>query len=197
MLLVAVQTNLNPYITSAFGQHSLLPAVNIIATVLGGTCILAIAKIVDIWGRSTGFLFLLLLNVIGNIVKATCKDVVTYTAGQTIYWVGHIGLLYIVDILLADMTTLKNRMLIFGINETPNIATTFAGPVIAELFYSESNFRWAFGAFTIILVGFCTPVAVVLLWHQRKAERLNLVEKTSSGRMWYQSIWHYLIEIDG
>ncbi|MBE3049625.1 hypothetical protein IMZ48_45450, partial [Candidatus Bathyarchaeota archaeon] len=95
MLLVAVQGNLNPYITSAFGQHALLPAVNIIATVLGGTCQLAIAKIIDIWGRSTGFLFLLLLNVIGNIVKATCKDVETYTAGHTLYWVGHIGLLYV------------------------------------------------------------------------------------------------------
>lgn len=197
MLLVAIQTNLNPYITSEFQQHSLLPVVNIIATVLGGTCQLAIAKIVDIWGRATGFLFLLLLNVIGNIVKATCKDVVSYTAGHTIYWVGHIGLLYVVDILLADMTTLKNRMIIFGINGTPTIATTFAGPAIAELFYTEANFRWAFGAFTIILVGICAPVTVVLLWHQRKAERLGLMEKTASGRTWYQSTKHYLIEIDG
>lgn len=193
---MAIQGNLNPYITSEFGQHSLLSAVNIIATVIGGTCQLTIAKIIDIWGRTTGFLFMILLTVIGNIVKATCENVVAYTAGHTIYWVGHIGLLYVINIMLADMTTLKNRMLIIGINGTPIIATTFAGPAIAELFYTESNFRWAFGAFTIILVALCVPVTVIMLLNLRKAERLNLRPKEPSGRTVLQSIWFYLIELD-
>ncbi|MBE3045454.1 hypothetical protein IMZ48_23485, partial [Candidatus Bathyarchaeota archaeon] len=46
-------------------------------------------------------------------------------------------------------------------------------------------------------VFFCAPVAVVLLMHQRKAERLGLLEKPASGRTWYQSILHYTIELDG
>lgn len=196
MLLVSVQSNLNPYITSAFQQHGLLPAVSIVATVLGGSCQLAIAKIVDIWGRDTGFMVLLLLNIVGGIMKATCQNVETYAAAHTIYWVGHVGLLYVISIMLADMTTLRNRMLIIGINGTPTIATTFAGPKIAELFYTNVNFRWAFGAFAIILVAFCIPVIVVMLWHSRKADKAGLIQKRKSGRTWYQSIWHYVIELD-
>ena len=129
-------------------------------------------------------------------MKATCKNVQTYAAAHTIYWVGHIGLLYVIDIMLADMTTLRNRMLIIGINGTPTIATTFAGPRIAELFYENVNFRWAFGAFAIILVGFCIPVIVVMLWHSRKADKAGLVEKRNSGRTWWQSIWYYVVELD-
>ncbi|SPO04706.1 related to transporter (major facilitator superfamily) [Cephalotrichum gorgonifer] len=196
MLLVSIQGNLNPYITSEFDLHGLSPVINIVSDILGGTSSLAIAKIVDIWGRTTGFMCLLLLNVIGNIIKATCQSIEAYAAGHTLYWVGHLGILYIITIMLSDMTSLKNRMLIIGINGTPNIAATFAGPKIAELFYENVNFRWAFGAFTIILVGFCIPVVLVMLWHQRKAEKAGLVQKTDSGRTWYQSIWHYVVELD-
>lgn len=197
MLLVSVQTNLNGYITSEFGQHGLLAAVSIIATVLGGSSGLSVAKIIDIWGRPAGFLFMLLLDSIGNIIKATCQNVESYIAGHTLYWVGHLNLLFVIDIMLADMTTLRNRMIILSINATPTIATTFAGPKIADLFWNESHYRWAFGAFTIILVAFCMPSAIVLLWNQRRAEKRGLVKKrAASGRTWYQSVKFYIIELD-
>lgn len=99
--------------------------------------------------------------------------------------------------MLADMTTLKNRMIIIGINNTPNIATTFAGPKIAELFYNNLNFRWAFGAFAIMLVGVCLPVMVMMLLLQRKADKAGLLQKTESGRTWVQSIWYYTVQFDG
>ena len=197
MLLVSIQTNLNGYITSEFSQHGLLSAVSIIATVLGGSSGLSVAKIIDIWGRPTGFLLMLLLDSIGNIIKATCKNVESYIAGHTLYWVGHLNLLFCIDIMLADMTSLRNRMLIFTINGTPTIATTFAGPRIADLFWTQNHFRWAFGAFTIILVAFCAPSAIVLLWHQRRAEKRGMIKRRAdSGRTWYQSVQFYIIELD-
>ncbi|KEZ43292.1 Siderophore iron transporter mirb [Scedosporium apiospermum] len=195
-LLVDVQGNLNPYVTSSFNEHGLTPTVNIVASVIGATCSLTIAKIIDVWGRVEGFVVLLAINLLGNILKAVCKNMYTYAAGHTLYWVGHIGLLYVIDIMLADMTTLRNRIIIYGLNGTPTIATTFAGPKIAELFYNEVNFRWAFGAFAIILVGFCIPVITVLLWHKRKAINSGLILKESSGRTTIQSIWYYVIQFD-
>ncbi|OQD89626.1 hypothetical protein PENANT_c002G09136 [Penicillium antarcticum] len=195
-MLSSVQSSLNPYITSSFDSHGLLPVVSVVSTILGGSSKLTLAKIIDIWGRVEGFLFMLLIIVIGLIMKATCTSMEMYTAAHTLYWVGHIGLTYVVEIMLADMTTLRNRMIMLGINGTPGIATTFAGPKVAALFYANLNFRWAFGAFCIILVGVCIPVAVVMLWMQRKAEKNGMLEKEHSGRSWWQSIAYYFVQFD-
>ncbi|GAB1206401.1 hypothetical protein APSETT445_005088 [Aspergillus pseudonomiae] len=166
------------------------------STILGGSSKLTLAKIIDIWGRVEGFLFMLLIVVIGLIMKATCKNIETYVAAHTLYWVGHIGMMYVVDIMLADMTTLKNRMIMLGINGTPSIASTFAGPRIANLFYINLDFRWAFGAFAIMITGTSIPVVGVMLYMQRRAHKVGALEKTVSDRTWWQSLVHYFIEFD-
>lgn len=191
-----MQSSLNPYITSAFGRHGLLAAVSIVPTILAGTAKLTLAKIIDLAGRIEGFIFMLLIVVLGCIIKATAQQIETYIAAHSLYWTGHLGLLYVIDVMLSDMTSLKNRMLILTINSTPTIATTFAGPRIAEIFYNESNFRWAFGAFSFIITGICLPVIVIMLWSQRKATKTGVLIRYDSGRNWYQSIAHVYIQMD-
>ncbi|ODA82459.1 hypothetical protein RJ55_00966 [Drechmeria coniospora] len=195
-LLQSVQGNLIAYITSEFSSHGLLSTTSIVATILGGVCNLTIAKVIDIWGRVEGFLVMLLLLVVGIIMKATCVNVQMYAAAHTLYWVGHIGLTYVVQIMTADMTTLRNRLILFGLQQTPIICTTFAGPKIAELFYTQANFRWAFGCFLIILVAICVPVAVIFLLSKRRAVRAGLYPTRNSGRTLWASTKHYVVEFD-
>ncbi|KAI0139403.1 MFS general substrate transporter [Hypoxylon sp. NC0597] len=196
MLLQSVQSNLVPYVTSAFNKHGLLATTGIVATIIGGVCKLTIAKIIDIWGRCEGFVVMVALVVIGMIMKATCTNVEMYAAAHTLYWVGHLGMQYIIDIMLADTTTLKNRMVMYGINATPTIATTFAGPRIADLFYTYVNFRWAFGAFSIILAVFCLPVAIIFILSKRKAVKLGIYPPRVKTRTAFESVKHYFIEFD-
>lgn len=197
ILLLSVHYSLVPYVTSEFSQHGLLATTSIVATVLGGVVGLAVAKIIDIWGRVEGFAAMVLLIVVGSIMKATCTSVEMYSAAHVLYWVGHGGLVYVIDVMLADMTTLQNRMIMIGINGTPMIASTFAGPRIAELFLENVNFRWAFGAFCIILVGFCIPIGVIFYINQQKALRLGVAEKNKSSRTVWGSCKYYFWEFDG
>lgn len=196
-LLGGVQGNLVPYVTSSFSQHGLLATTSIVASVLGGVSKLAIAKVIDIWGRIEGLCAMILLIVLGMVMKAACINVEMYAAAHTLYWVGHLGLLYIIDVVVSDMTTLKNRMIIFGINSTPGIAATFAGPRIAQLFLDEVNFRWAFGAFSIILVVFAVPVGIIFLLSHRKAVKMGVAQRQPSGRTAWASCKHYFVEFDG
>ncbi|PGH09701.1 hypothetical protein AJ80_07654 [Polytolypa hystricis UAMH7299] len=196
MLLSTVSDGLTPFVTSLFEKHGLIATVGIVATIMGGCCALTLAKVVDVFGRIEGFLFMLAILILGVILKAACENVETYVAGHTLYWTGHVGLMYVIDVMLADMTSLRNRMIMFGINGTPTIASVFAGPKIADLFFTNSTFRWAFGAFTIIIAGVSIPVIALMLWHQRMADQMGLLPKDEHGRTWYQSIWHYLIEFD-
>ncbi|KAK6213812.1 major facilitator superfamily transporter [Colletotrichum tabaci] len=195
-LLQSVQSNLTPYVTSAFGQHGLLATTSIVSTILGGVSKLTIAKIIDIRGRAEGFIGMVFLVIIGMIMKATCQNVETYAAAQTIFWVGHLGLIYIITIVLADMTSLKNRMTMIALNGTPTIATTFAGPKIAQLFYDQVNFRWAFGAFAIILIGFSAPVAVIFFFSEVKAKKAGLIAPKQKTRSSFESFKHYFVEFD-
>ncbi|GKT40295.1 MFS siderochrome iron transporter 1 [Colletotrichum spaethianum] len=195
-LLQSVQSNLTPYVTSAFGQHGLLATTSIVSTILGGVSQLTIAKIIDIRGRAEGFVGMVFLIAIGMIMKATCQNVETYAAAQTIFWVGYLGLIYIITIVLADMTTLKNRMTLIAINGTPTIATTFAGPKIAQLFYDQVNFRWAFGAFAIILVAFSIPIAIIFFFSEAKAKKTGLIPPKEKTRSTVESVKHYFVEFD-
>lgn len=196
-LLQSVQSNLIAYVTSSFSQHGLLATTSILATILGGVWNLTIAKVIDIWGRCEGFCVMLLLVVIGMIMKATCINVEMYAAAHTLYWVGHLGMGYIITVIIADMTTLRNRLILFGIEGTPLIATTFAGPIIAQLFWENVNFNWAFGAFTIILVAFSVPVAIIFILSKRKAVRLNLYPEKVQTRSVWESFKYYFVQFDG
>ncbi len=195
-MLQSIQSNLNAFVTSSFSAHGLLSTVSIVSTIMGGVSKLTIAKIIDVWGRVQGFCFMLLLVTVGMIMKAVCKNIETYAAAQTFYWVGHLGMLYILSIVIADMTTLRNRMLIVGISETPIIATVFAGPKIAELYYLHLNFRWAFGSWVIILIGFCIPLLAIFVLQTQKAKRFGLYPQKPSDRTYWQAAKHYFVEFD-
>lgn len=195
-LLGSVQGALTPYVTSSFSKHGLLAVISIASRIIGGVIVLAIGKTIDIRGRMEGFLGSLFLITIGMITMAVCRNVETYAAAQTFYWVGHVALGYIIDVFVADITTLRNRMIIFTLNSTPSIITTFAGPRIAELFYENLNFRWAFGALTIVLIGVSLPVIAILFIFERKAKKMGLI-RPKSNRTTAQSIKYYVVEFDG
>jgi MFS family permease len=130
------------------------------------------------------------------LMKAVCKNVQTYAAAAVFYWVGHTGFGYIMDVFIADMTTLRNRGIIIGINSTPSLATIFAGPAIAQDFLEKSNFRWAFGSFCIIMPVVAAPVAISFWINGRKAKKLGMAPERTSERTWTQSIYHYVVQFD-
>ncbi|KFA69861.1 hypothetical protein S40285_08422 [Stachybotrys chlorohalonatus IBT 40285] len=194
----AIDAALNPYITSSFGAHGLLNIASILSTILGGVAPLPLAKVIDIWGRVEGFVVMVTVCVVGMIMKATCRNVEQYVAAHVLYWTGHIGMLYVIEVMISDMTTLRNRMILFGINGTPRIASTFAGPAIADLFYTNLNFRWAFGAFAIVLVACSVPAMGFMVYMSQKAKRAGFIthRKRNKERKWWQSLKHYVIEFD-
>lgn len=80
-LAQSVGDSLAPYVTSSFGQHGLLTTASLIARIIGGVISLTIAKVIDIWGRCEGFVVMVVITIIGEILKAVSHDVETYAAG--------------------------------------------------------------------------------------------------------------------
>ncbi|KAF5000604.1 hypothetical protein FGRMN_1636 [Fusarium graminum] len=180
-LLQTIHASLVLYVTSSFSQHGLLDITSVFESIIAGISKLAIAKIIDIRGRNEGFLLMILIIIIGMILKAVCRNVETYAAGHTFYWVGYVGLSYIVNVVLSDMTSLHNRMII--------------GPKIAELFQEHSTYRWAFGSFCIILVFFAIPVSAIFMYYEIKAKKLGYLPEKSQRSVW-GSTKFYFVELD-
>ncbi|KAJ3479137.1 hypothetical protein NLG97_g8398 [Lecanicillium saksenae] len=107
------------------------------------------------------------------------------------------GIHYVIGVIIANITSLKNHIIFIGFSNTPRITTAFTGPAIKKLFYKQVNFRWAFGAFTIILIASCIPAIGLMMVMFHKARQAGILEKRPpSGRTFLQSIKFYIIEFN-
>lgn len=58
--------NLIVYVTSSFTQVYLIPTVGIVSTIVAGVIKLPVAKMMDIFGRPQGYVFMLTCAVLGE-----------------------------------------------------------------------------------------------------------------------------------
>ncbi|KAL7952036.1 major facilitator superfamily domain-containing protein [Trichoderma barbatum] len=172
---------LNPFVTSAFQQHSLTPTVGILASIIGGVCNLTVAKILDIFGRPQGYAMALFITTIGLIMMAATTNVEMYAAAQVFWTVGNTALLYTVNIFVADTTRLHNRGLMTALTSSPNIITTWLGGPISSAFLDGPGWRWCFGAFSIIVPATCLPLFALLMFNYFKAKKQGIISVDKHG----------------
>ena len=58
--------NLTPYVTSAFAKHALIPVMGIVSSLVSGITKLPLAKLLDVWGRTQGFILVVFLTTISQ-----------------------------------------------------------------------------------------------------------------------------------
>jgi MFS family permease len=103
---------------------------------------------------------------------------------------------YVLDVFMADTSSLKNRALVFSFTTTPYIVTTFIGPRAAQSFVDTSGWPWGFGTFAIITPVIAMPIVAVMYLNERKARESGLLKKEKSGRTFSQSVKFYFWEFD-
>lgn len=106
-------------------------------------------------------------------------------------------MMYVLDVFMADTSSLRDRALVFAFSTTPYIATTWAGPPAAQSFLKTSGWPWGFGVFAIITPVITLPILILLWVNQKKAEKQGLIKKLPSGRTFAESFKYYFWEFDG
>jgi MFS family permease len=139
------------------------------------------AKIADVFGRFEAFCVSILIYTLGYIQMATSTNVQTYASAQIFYSAGSTGLQILQQVFIADSSDLLNRAFLALLPEFPFLVTVWLGPTIAGAILRASSWRWGYGMWAIILPASFLPLALSLLFNQRKARRLNLI-KTRSRR---------------
>lgn len=80
------------------------------------------------------------------------------------------------SIILADVTTLRYRAFAAGLLNIPWIINTFITAEIAQGILSSGGWRWGYGMFIIMVPACLVPVIGALLWGQRKAKKMNMIQ---------------------
>ncbi|KAN0090165.1 hypothetical protein V8E51_018744 [Hyaloscypha variabilis] len=191
-----IQFNVSYYVTSSFALLPLTGTTSIVAAIVGGVIKLPTAKFVDLVGRAEGFAIMTGFATLGLVMMASCRDVETYAAAQVFYWVGFNGMAYVLDVFMADTSSLKNRALVFSFATTPYIVTTFIGPRAAQSFLETSGWPWAYGTFAIITPIITLPLLFILYQNQREGLKEGLLVKERSGRSFWQSVNFHFWEFD-
>ncbi|GAB1217887.1 hypothetical protein ATERTT37_007130 [Aspergillus terreus] len=198
--LLAFQSSISTnVIHNAYASFEVAPAVStasIVASVVSGVVKLPAAKLLNIWGRTEGFLVFVGVYLVGLILLAACNGPNAYAVGYVFYWVGYDAIFLILDVFMADTSGLRNRAFAFGFASTPFICTAFTGPLAAQSFIEHASWRWAYGAFAVVTPFIFLPLAGVFKFYQRKAERMYIFAREPSGRNMMQSVVYYINEFD-
>ncbi|KAF2156312.1 putative siderochrome-iron transporter [Myriangium duriaei CBS 260.36] len=192
----SITSNLAPFVTSDFEEHSLLPVIPIVASAMSAASYLTVAKVLNLFDRPFGLALMTAIATLGLILSATCHNITTYAAAQVFYTIGFAGIIFSVDVITADTSTLRQRGLAYAFTSSPYMISAFAGSKASEGF-NEFSWRWGYGCFAIILPFVAAALWGILKFNLRKAKRNGLLHAPEpSGRTFMQSTWYYLVQFD-
>lgn len=96
----------------------------------------------DIFGRKPILYACILIFAVGAVVVGTAKNGATLVIGRTIQGVGGGGLEALSEIILTDLTTLKERPVYLGILGLMFAGGSILGPVVGALLSQYASWRW-------------------------------------------------------
>lgn len=131
-------------------------------------------------GRKWSINSALVIFLVGSVVCACAKTFLVLVVGRGIQGLGGGGIHSMCEIIMSDLTTLRERGLFFGLIALVFAVAGFAAPVLGGAF-SQHNWPWIFwinlpiGAAALVLLVLFLNIKVPLLTGKEKWQRLDLI----------------------
>ncbi|OJJ80802.1 putative siderochrome-iron transporter Sit1 [Aspergillus glaucus CBS 516.65] len=166
-----VRQTYQPLATAEYQQHSLISTINVLRAVIAAAAQPTAAKIADVFGRVEVILLSIVFYTVGTIVEACANNVQTFAAGGVIFQVGYTAIVLLIQVLIADITSLKSRLLFSYIPSTPFIINTWISGNVTSSVLQVTTWRWGVGMFAVIYpvctLALLTPLYII----QRRAKK--------------------------
>ncbi|KAF5980670.1 major facilitator superfamily transporter [Fusarium coicis] len=120
------------------------------------------ASISDAFGRKPPLYVCIGLFFIGSITFAVAQNMKTITVGRVLQGFGGGGIDVLIQVILADMTTLEERSKYLGLMGVPNAVGNILGPSVGALFSTYATWRWI-GWINLPILGLGTPLVFFFL----------------------------------
>ncbi|KAI1171314.1 MFS general substrate transporter [Nemania sp. FL0916] len=119
-------------------------------------------SISDALGRKAPFYVALVLFTVGSILFAVARSIEVVIVGRLVQGLGGGGLDILQEIIIVDMTSLKERPGYLAIMALPIALGSILGPVIGALLCQFATWRWL-GWINLPFVGPAIPLAVLFM----------------------------------
>ncbi|KAJ7706864.1 drug:h+ antiporter [Mycena rosella] len=166
------------YATIQFGHYQQFAAIQCATSILLAIGKPLFAKLTDAAGRAESIAVALFFYVVGYIVNATTPNMAGLGAGSCIWVLGFSGLQIALQIVIADVTTLRWRPIVstlstggwYFINFYVNGLITTKLTAVGGL-----GWRWGYGIYAMCYIPALSPIIIVLLWAQRRARAQGIL----------------------
>ncbi|CAK7275270.1 ferrioxamine B transporter [Sporothrix epigloea] len=187
-----------PYALSSFNEHSLLPTVAVLGTVIGAALQPISAKLSDVFGRVEIVALALFFYAIGTIVQATSHNMGTFSGGVVLWEIGHTSVLFIVQILVADFTSTRWRVLFSFLPVLPTLINTWVSGSITSAVLKHAGWHWGIGMWAIVVPMTSLPifVTIYIIGHRAKKQSVIYAEQVrAQTQAVRRSPWRFAVEI--
>lgn len=144
---------------------------NVVRTVIGAAAQPTAAKIADVFGRLELVYVSIFFYIIGTILEAAAPSVGAFAAGAVLYQIGYTIVTLLVEVIVADVSSLRSRLTWSYISVTPYIINAWISGDVASSVYRTAGWRWGIGMWAIIYPCMSLPLIFALLNAQRKARK--------------------------
>ncbi|KAG0208692.1 hypothetical protein BGX33_006068 [Mortierella sp. NVP41] len=182
-------------ISAKFKSAAIATILPIILEIISAALVPFYTKISDVVGRSQAMTTAAVMYLLGYTVQGTSESFLQLALGQIVYGIGSTGLMTLAQVLIADVTLLIDRGIMFALWGMPSTINVFIAGALVDPLTEGDSANWR-NVYAIIgstsLLGFI--ILLGPLWHyQRKGERMAAVH---GRRMKTQSFKWLFSEFD-
>ncbi|KAJ5247752.1 hypothetical protein N7468_002735 [Penicillium chermesinum] len=166
-----VRATYQSYATSSFGEHSLLATVNVVRSVIAAAAQPAAARIADVFGRFELVAIAMVLYLVGTTIESTASSIQVFSVGTVLYQLGYTGIVLLVEIIVADITSMRSRVFFSYLPATPFLINTWISGNITAAVLEKAGWRWGIGMWCIIYSVCSIPLLWMLFYTSRRVQK--------------------------
>ncbi|CAK7204314.1 ferrioxamine B transporter [Sporothrix eucalyptigena] len=190
-----VRYTFQTYATASYSEHSLLAAINVLRSVIAAAAQPTAAKIADIFGRVELVLVSIVFYVVGTIIQASSNGVNAFAGGAVLYQIGYTTIILLIEVIIADLTSTRARLLFSYIPALPFIINTWISGNVTSSVLAATTWRWGIGMWCIIYPVCCLPLLVTLLIVGRRAKKLGLISPYTKALQFDKGIGAFFVDL--
>ncbi|KAL8279884.1 hypothetical protein RQP46_007734 [Phenoliferia psychrophenolica] len=155
------------YLTTAtstsFNAHSTLATISVIKALFQSVSQPPIAKLSDYAGRVNAYVLCVFFYALGYVIEASATNIYAYAIGNAIYIIGITGLFLLQNIIIADISSLRNRLFWSIFPSIPGTIWAWVSGNVVTGILATSSWRWGIGMFCILTPALATPIILTLV----------------------------------
>ncbi|KAK7417427.1 ferrioxamine B transporter [Neonectria punicea] len=169
-----VRSAYQPYATSSFSLHSYLSTINVFRSVVAVAVQPTAAKVADVLGRFEVIAVSTVLYTAGIAIEASATSVEAFCTGSIIYQAGYTCIVLLMEVLIADFSSMRARVFFSYIPAVPFLVNTWISGNITSAVLAATTWRWGIGMWAIIYPIASLPLLTCLYSFERRVGKADV-----------------------